>query len=108
MCVWYTAERPRYREIETVEFARRRNITALVIVAFLIAQSVQLFFGVVLEKFSVREIWHDISFDLRDTTPVLVLTTPPPPQFGVCFYSPSWLDDTDFHIRTSQTLSTSP
>ena len=85
MCVWYTAERPHYREIETIEFARRRNITALVIVAFLIAQSVQLFFGVVLEKFSVREIWQDISFDIRNTTPVLVLTTPAPPHFGVCF-----------------------
>jgi hypothetical protein len=45
--------------VESLGFAATRNVTALLLLSFLVAQSILLFHGVIYEKFNNREYWVD-------------------------------------------------
>jgi hypothetical protein len=53
-----------HREVETLGFALWRNITALLLVLILVAQSVRLVVGVVHDRFVINQTWDSLGVDL--------------------------------------------
>jgi hypothetical protein len=51
--------------VESPRFAAARNVTAILLLSFLVAQSILLFHGVIYEKFDSRENWVDVDRTLN-------------------------------------------
>src|ERR1700722_2700442 len=60
------------REIETLTFALWRNITAVLLVLALFAQSIRLFTNVVHETFANQVTWDQLGFQINTSVPYLV------------------------------------
>jgi len=63
-------------KVETLHYALWRNITAVILVLLLVVRSVQLFYGVIYEKFSIQETWDELEFDMVTMTPCLCYVSP--------------------------------
>ena len=63
-------------KVETLHYALWRNITAVILVLLLVVRSVQLFYGVIYEKFSIQETWDELEFDMVMMTPCLCYVSP--------------------------------
>jgi len=59
------------REIETLTFALWRNITAVLLVLALFAQSIRLFTNVVHETFANQVTWDQLGFQITTSVPSL-------------------------------------
>jgi hypothetical protein len=51
--------------VESPQFAATRNVTAILLLTFLVAQSILLFRSVIYEKFNNRENWVDVDGTLE-------------------------------------------
>ena len=63
-------------KVETLHYALWRNITAVILVLLLVARSVQLFYGVIYENFSIQETWDELEFDMNTMIPCLCYVSP--------------------------------
>jgi hypothetical protein len=58
-------------EVETLTYALARNITAVILVLALIAQSTRLLLGVVHESFANQVKWDELGFQINTSSPYI-------------------------------------